>query len=423
VRDGKPRNPAAPLAELLALLDAQAGLADVPADADDKARAEDPAAPVHRPWRVRHPLQPFDARYFDGGDPRLFSYQAAFAAMVPGSRRAGFLAGADTLDALPLETPVPLRELLAWYRDPARQLLRGRLGVRLDALDDGRLRESEPLEPKFEALDRVGRRLLLEALQAALVLPDEPPEWLRLTGLLPPGRSGAAAWTNERKRAQALLEVAREHPLLAHGLPPGVSFPLELDVGGVRIEGELAHVHEHAGTRWVFEPFVGKEEKELGFRERLPLFIEWALLRLLTPAGMPVRLCLLAQGEHPWQDHVNAWDGALVGASPAGQDALRAELESRLAVLLELWREAQRHPARYFPRTSWAVAQCLAGGKPPSLAAWLGGDHVRGECDYAPGYARLLAGEVRFEPGRPEYDALLDTAARLARLIELELLA
>ncbi|HET6805819.1 MAG TPA: exodeoxyribonuclease V subunit gamma [Frateuria sp.] len=420
VRDGKPRNPAAPLGELLALLDAQADLVDLPADADDKARAEDPAAPVRRPWRVRHPLQPFDARYFDGSDQRLFSYQAAFAEMVPGGRRAGFLAEAGTLEGLPLETPVPLRELLAWYRDPARQLLRSRLDVRLDALDEDRLRESEPLEAKFEALDRVGRRLLLDALEAGLVLPEQPPAWLRLTGVLPPGRSGMAAWASERERALALLQVAREHPVLATGLPPRVPVALEMTVGDARIEGELAHVHEHAGTRWVFELFVGKQEADLGFRERLPLFIEWALLRLLTPATTPVRLCLLAEGEHPWQERINAWDGALLAASPDRQVAMRAELEARLGVLLELWRDAQRQPARYFPRTSWAVAQCLSGGRPPSLAAWLGNERTQGECDYAPGYARLLAGDVRFEPGQPEYDALVETAARLARLIDLE---
>ena len=32
---------------------------------DDKTR---------RPWRVRHPLQPFDGRYFNDTDPALFSY-------------------------------------------------------------------------------------------------------------------------------------------------------------------------------------------------------------------------------------------------------------------------------------------------------------------------------------------------------------
>src|SRR3546814_18212314 len=55
VSDGKPRNPAAPLAELMAELDQAAGLAHDDSDAQ-------------RPWLVRHPLQPFDVRYFDGSD-------------------------------------------------------------------------------------------------------------------------------------------------------------------------------------------------------------------------------------------------------------------------------------------------------------------------------------------------------------------
>ena len=59
VRDGKPRNPAAPLAELLAELEHHAGI--TPGDED-----------ALRPWLVRHPLQPFDARYFDAGQPALY---------------------------------------------------------------------------------------------------------------------------------------------------------------------------------------------------------------------------------------------------------------------------------------------------------------------------------------------------------------
>jgi exodeoxyribonuclease V gamma subunit len=74
VRDGKPRNPAAPLAELLQFLDEQHGIAD-----DEK---------VDRPWRIHHPLQPFDARYYERDaqgkpqrDQRLFSYDPAFLAL------------------------------------------------------------------------------------------------------------------------------------------------------------------------------------------------------------------------------------------------------------------------------------------------------------------------------------------------------
>src|SRR3546814_8388260 len=58
----------APLAELMAELDQAAGLAHDDSDAQ-------------RPWLVRHPLQPFDVRYFDGSDVRLFSYNPHYAAM------------------------------------------------------------------------------------------------------------------------------------------------------------------------------------------------------------------------------------------------------------------------------------------------------------------------------------------------------
>jgi exodeoxyribonuclease V gamma subunit len=88
VRDGKPRNPAAPLAELMAALDA-AG--ETPAT-DPAAVTGKPRTPTieiddkererrQRPWLVRHPLQPFDARYFDRSDTALFSFNGDFAAM------------------------------------------------------------------------------------------------------------------------------------------------------------------------------------------------------------------------------------------------------------------------------------------------------------------------------------------------------
>ncbi|HEU4664180.1 MAG TPA: exodeoxyribonuclease V subunit gamma, partial [Dokdonella sp.] len=69
VHDGKPRNAASPLAELLQFLDEQ--------------HAIQTPSTVARPWLVAHPLQPFDARYYErdaGGAPaydeRLYSYDA-----------------------------------------------------------------------------------------------------------------------------------------------------------------------------------------------------------------------------------------------------------------------------------------------------------------------------------------------------------
>lgn len=420
VRDGRPRNPAAPLAELLDLLDTQAGVTDAEADAAAAASAEDRAAAALRPWRIRHPLQPFDARYFDGSDPRLFSYRAELAAMAAAPAAAP---DATEVVVAAADDTAALRDVLAWYRDPARQVLRQCLDIRLDALEQDRLRESEPLQAKFEALDRVGRRLLLDALADGMRLPESAPDWLRLTGLLPPGRPGAAAWEHERGQAQTLLERARELPLLQHGLPPRLPLSVQEDFGGLRLEGELARVHEIAGTRWLFDVFPGKKAAQLGFRERVPLFVEWALLRRLTPPSGPTRIALLVQdGELPWQTRINRWDDAYVAADGAMRDAMREELARRLAGLLELWRCArQQPPLWYFPRTSWSVAEDLQREREPRpLLAWQGNGGGTGERDHVPGYARLLAGDARFEPGRPEYAALVAIAARLAALIDLE---
>ena len=60
--DGSRRNPASPLSELLEFLGDQLPIA---ADAN-----------VAPPWLIRHPLQPFDRRYYSD-DARLFSFDAA----------------------------------------------------------------------------------------------------------------------------------------------------------------------------------------------------------------------------------------------------------------------------------------------------------------------------------------------------------
>jgi exodeoxyribonuclease V gamma subunit len=100
VKDGGARAPAAPLAELLALLDAQCGI-----------NAEDSA--LDRPWRVEHPLQPFDRRYFDSSDPRLFSHVDAFAALHARATLSTLPPFVDTAASAPAALPaqLPLRTL------------------------------------------------------------------------------------------------------------------------------------------------------------------------------------------------------------------------------------------------------------------------------------------------------------------------
>ena len=434
VRDGGARNPAAPLAELLAALDAAAAIEPgktMDADADRQLR----------PWLVRHPLQPFDARYFDGDDAALFSYRADFAEMdfaiatrtafseAASPQAAGAVHASDALSP-PGNEAIVLRDVLSWFKDPSRQCMTRQLKLRLDALEEQRLAESESLEAGVDAIESVAKRVLLECVaQDMRALPEQAPAWLRLTGLLPPGRSGDAAWETERDKARELLESIEGNALFAEGMPRRAALAPLHTVGDLRIEGELPHAYETDAARWIMDAFPGKEESDLDFRQRIGLFIEWALLRLDDAHGeRPATLCLLCKGKkHPWQDALNAWDARFTRAASAGVHATVAtmadDLRARVRQLIALWRDFQADPRWYFPKTSWAAATST---KPDDAAkTWRGATGrwgSKGERDYEPGYARLLArllaGDVGFDDGSDDYDLLVEKAALLHALIE-----
>lgn len=448
VRDGKPRNPAAPLAELLAALDQAAGLR--PDDADvaavDSAATDAAAAapPSRRPWRVRHPLQPFDARYFDDSDAALFSFQQGFAAMdaahADTTQATSFVTTASTRpDAAPdSAAPIALRDVFAYFKDPARQLLAGDLNLRLDALAEDRLRDSEPLAARFEALDRVARRVFTATVMTTTrSVPEAAPDWIRLGGLLPPGRIGDQAWAAERDKVTALLAAVDGVALFDPVLPPASPLLIERTVGVHAVLGELRRVYDTDDARWIHDAFPGKSIDALDYRQRVGLFLEWALARLDDPAGQrSVRMCIAvggvklgkeqraagvdARGE--WQLGFERWDAAFMHAVAAGDGATRtrmlAALTQRVSGLLEIWRAARHAPLGYFPRTSWLAVDDDERTRKAVQIAWAGGDYATGERDHAPGYARLLAGQRGFD-GDDDYQCLLHTAERLRALITL----
>ena len=417
VRDGQPRNPAAPLAELLQCLDDRAGLRGVDADVDDTTPAPGEPRTIRRPWRIKHPLQPFDRRYFDGSDPRLVSFDAGFADMVRGEPAEPFLILGGDVAVDDAAATVALRDVQSYFRDPARQLLAQQLDIRLDALEDDRLQADEPLQPGFSRLDQVGRRLFLDAIaEGRFELPEQPPAWLRLSGMLPGGRLGLAAWTAERNDVQALLQAAQVHPLFAAALPQRRPRALSLTVGTTTVEGTLDRVFAAGDALWLFDAWPGKRADALTFRERVPLFLDWALLRLATDAVTPVRVAVfLADGADGVGAPFNAWADALAAATPETARGMLDALAARVATLLAIWRRAQQRPLPYFPRTSWAALD----DKPDAARqAWEGGAFATGERDYAPGYARLLAGAANFAAGQPQHAELQGLAARLATLID-----
>jgi exodeoxyribonuclease V gamma subunit len=424
VRDARPRNPSTPLAELLNLLDERAGVRDT----DEKK--------PDRPWLVKHPLQPFDKRYFDDSDPRLYSFRKDLADLASDAARSAhpFLAAhAGTFASAADETVLaPLAEVIAYYKDPARQVLRDRLHLRLDGTEDDSLRSSEPIDAGFERIERVARRVFLDVVGAngieqpgrEFVLPDAPPDWLRLDGLWPPGHVGEKAWRDEQKKIDGLLKIVAAHRLFAKGLPKATPLQVDRGIGRFRVQGELARVHFAADAAWLFEVFPEKKtEDDLTFRERIGVFLEWALLRLdETHRALPVRMLIPLVGQTPWQDGLNGWDDTFMAARGAGDEAaatrMLAEIERRIEGLFAFWAEAQSQPSWYFPSTSWEVS----GAKdiPDVENAWAGSFRRGGERNREPGYAALLARDARFEKGHVDEELLTRNARALFALISLD---
>ena len=434
VRDGKPRNPAAPLAELMAELDHYAGIAPD----DDKTR---------RPWRVRHPLQPFDGRYFNDTDPALFSYSEAFARMQGEGRgrlsRLPRLRDEVLAVSEPVPDPLPLASLEAFFKDPARALLKEHLQLSLDALDDDvRLPDSEPME-KISPIHSVARKVFLEhVLPHKCANPEwewdrQAPAWVAHGGVLPLGGDGDEAWHQEAAAVEALWAMAAACERFdaragAGGRAVRVDVPLTVDgcaltdAGGTgRVTGIVRNVFplkgSEQGMHVVFpypqptkdEEIPLKKPEELDFKYRVPAFLHWALLRLQYASGgapVPIRLTVLAKGEPDFALQINDWDQIYCGSNPADRADLEAGLRERLIGLVDLWRKGREGRSRFHPKAGWAAVKAeqkdkdlekIAIGANGMWAKKSGGDS-RGERDYAPGYARLLEGELEF--GDPDSD-------------------
>lgn len=420
VVDGKPRNPGAPLAELI----------DFIRLADPAARSD--AGPA---WRLFHPLQGCDRRYVDGSDPRLASFDAGQLALArqlaaPPPVRP-FLVEVDLPDDDAARPATLLRRVRDYFRQPAHALLEDELGAHL--VDDDRLRSVEPLALKPQRIERLERRLLLESLAGGRSrLPETPPAWLLAQGLLPSGALGVDGWQRLVEELQPVLDRAACHPLFAGAdgprWTPGARHEVDVTVRlpdghPARLTGALSDVVSGDEAIWWTWIAPTRDPGKADFRDRLDLFWHYALLRLSDPGiARPVRLALLLKRDdaglvRPFEALEQRFAAARDRADTAVLAALAAGLGARVGTLVDLYQRARRGVVPYWPKTSWVAT--AAKGDPD--AAWAGGDddrHGGGERDYAPGHARLIARGLD-----PAHDPrLVAEAERLRALLDLDTL-
>ncbi len=329
VRDGRARNPAAPLAELLRLLQAQWPQA---------------------PWLLRHPLQPFDRRYFDGSDARFFSYAPPPEAAAIASPMA------RTHPGIPKPAPVePIRidDLEAFLRHPARWYFRQHLQLRLPDDRSQRPSDVEPLALQLPPQAGVEATLFAAALAADDNPPPTPPPWLALSGLLPSGARGADAYAQVRDSVTDVLAALRQVAPDLRGAPQTVA--IDIDLGdGLRLTGDVADVWPD---------------------QRLLLLADGRRLQAPRVLILLLRGCALAAaGAASWRAlALPRPDGLRSELALPQADAARALLRQWLA----LYRDAATAPPLLFPATAWAYLGARANGVAAACAAarqvWLPG--------------------------------------------------
>lgn len=392
VETGKPRNPAAPLAELLQFLDERYNLAD---DAE-------------RPWRVKHALQAHDVRYYDDKDPALFSYARAYA--ETGKRQSATPPFVDWATSHAQEfAPRRLRidALKRFWRDPAKAQLRAEAGLSLDALDADDALDREPLEAKADRTERVESRLLFDALAAGHdKLPQASPAWFALTGRVAGGAIGAAAYAHARSRAQPVLQAARQ---ALGDLAQRAEQPVEFECADVQLFGSVSDVFRSGDGRLrLFHARIGRAAN---YADLIPFYIDWACLRLARiKTADPVFL--------ETDKKVTKVAVPKLLAPILAQDD--AQLRAGLNGLVDMALAARAHPLFFPPRSAWAWSNADAATRiEKAEKEWEGSEFSTGERDYAPGYAALIVRDAKWlDESTPAGRAFAQTCARIASILE-----
>jgi exodeoxyribonuclease V gamma subunit len=185
---------------------------------------------------VQHRLQSFSPRYFDGREPRLFSFAEEHAGGARGLSRLEAKARSFVGELTPLEPPaeVGIEDLVRFFKSPPAYLLNRRLGIYLGQ-DKTEVRAREPLD--LDGLERwkIGEPLIEHCLSGIDI--DDSERLLRGTGKLPLGDWGRKELERYRERASAIADAAVT-------CRAGVELPpLELAIlldSGVKIAGTLA---------------------------------------------------------------------------------------------------------------------------------------------------------------------------------------
>src|SRR5512135_3303846 len=377
VRDNAPLPPSVLVAELLDYCAAATDRAPFTPESLQAARAR---------LIVEHPLQSFSLAYFEpDADPRRRSFNdeycealrqrlgaAAFradaaaatggglAAAASDQERAALAQSGDEDEAedgnaatepqqrffqLPLASPGPefrevtLDNLLRFFANPCRYLLRERLGIALPQGDE-ELQDDEPFLPDWPARDALAKRVLPRLLEGASVA--EVREFARAGIEYPDGRLGDIELERELQRLAAFARSVA--PALAEPPVAPASATLDFTIGGEswRLTDGFGDLRPSGLIRQRYD--------DARARDYLSGWIAHLFVNAMAPAGVTTQTT--------WHSR----DGRYV--LPPIDDA-----RERLDGLLGLYREGLRRPLHFFPKSAWKYVS-EGGNLSRAAGAW-----------------------------------------------------
>jgi exodeoxyribonuclease V gamma subunit len=232
---------------------------------------------------------------------------------------------------------VSVGQLVEFFRNPCRYLLRRRLGLELARAAD-ELQDDEALLPDARARSALARRLLPALLrgagaEATLALAQAGPE-------MPAGALGRQQLQAEVLALQTFADQVRQASA-TNPLPPhGVALDFDLDGEAWSLRADFAELRPAGLLRWRYG------NSRAG--DYLEAWLQHLLLCAAPPAGAQLHTrWLSADGEF-------AFD-------PCGT------AQAALGELLRLYRLGLCAPLHFYPRTSW---QWQLHGRAKALAAW-----------------------------------------------------
>ncbi len=305
-----------------------------------------------------HSLQPFSRRYFSGADPRFFSYdnQACDTARrmaEPRAEDSPWWSG----ELEPREEAVPLAALFGFFANPQKWFVRNILGIRLD-LDEDLPEESEPF-----AVGRLEAYAIDQEIVQSLLADEHEEvffERLRAEGKWPLGMPGELLYERQKDELAAFVARIRAQNMGAR-LP---DLAVDLEIGGIRLKGQLANVYEEGILLSRYTSCKGKDV--------LSLWLHNLLAGLLLGEGKRVVAVLRDRDLHCTSavDHL-----------------------PDLARFVELFRAGCLSPSFLYVEPAWAYAQQLDKKSPvPPLVTARKKWQESLDKGYEPEWALLLQG-------------------------------